>query len=236
MNKIASTFGKPRVLLPVIHAITEAQVRQSADVAHENGADGVFVINQGGMSAVEVVGVALKLPGWCGVNLLGVARASVPHRKDLAIDGIWRDDAGVTTDEAESLAALHDFETILRRAAWPGLYFGGVAFKYREAVPPNRYGDVARYAVAGGVDVVTTSGAATGSPPGVDKVRRMREAIGDHALAVASGIQPENVESFLPYVDAYLVASGIESSFGTFDPARLRDMAATIHGWTGSAS
>lgn len=234
MNKIASVFQRPRALLPVIHAINEAQVRRAADAAMENGADGVFVINQGGMSAAEVVGVALevaRMPIWCGVNLLGASDASVPHRQDLPIAGLWRDDAGATVDETQSRAALHAFEIKLRRAAWPGLYFGGVAFKYRAPVPSDRYGDVARYAAQGGVDVVTTSGPATGSPPDVDKVRRMREAIGDHALAVASGITPENVETFLPFVDAFLVATGIESSFGTFDEARVRDLAAAIHGW-----
>jgi predicted TIM-barrel enzyme len=86
------------------------------------------------------------------------------------------------------------------------------------------------HAAAQGVHVVTTSGPATGSPALVSKVQVMRAALGDHALALASGITPENVRIYLPYVDAYLVASGIERSFGEFDPARLRALAELIHG------
>ncbi len=59
----------------------------------------------------------------------------------------------------------------------------------------------------------------------------MREAIGDHALAVASGITPENVGDFLPYVDAFLVASGIEKRFGYFDAGKLGALADAIHAW-----
>ena len=100
-----------------------------------------------------------------------------------------------------------------------------------------------------GVDVVTTSGTQTGYAPDVEKVAVMRRALDEralalssgglpgseegNALAIASGVTPVNIEVFLPYVDAYLVATGIEDRFGVFDPKRVRDLAAAIHGWTG---
>ncbi len=112
------------------------------------------------------------------------------------------------------------------------MLFGGVAFKYiRPIVPPEHFGEVARLALDCGVDVITTSGPATGEPPAVNKVQAMRHAIGDHALAVASGIRPENVSAFLPFVDAFLVATGIEASFGQFDEVRVHELACTIHEW-----
>lgn len=113
--------------------------------------------------------------------------------------------------------------------AWP-LYFGGVAFKYQRAVAPEDWGAAAVQAAAMGVHAVTTSGPATGEPASVEKVKAIRSALRDHALALASGITPENVGDFLPYVDAYLVATGIERTFGEFDPARLRALAEIIHG------
>jgi predicted TIM-barrel enzyme len=127
------------------------------------------------------------------------------------------------------------------------LYFGGVAFKHRAHIPDERLGAVAAEAAASGVDVVTTSGTQTGTPPTVEKIRRMweglasdriaaavpaylaRKVVTRHPLAVASGITPKNVRPFLPYVDAFLVASGIESKFGVFDPARVRALADIIH-------
>ena len=46
------------------------------------------------------------------------------------------------------------------------------------------------------------------------------EALGRvfNALALASGVTVENVEEYLPYVDAYLVGTGIEERLGVLDP------------------
>lgn len=97
----------------------------------------------------------------------------------------------------------------------------------RDPKTDPRPGDILR----AGVDVVTTSGPGTGEPPTVEKLATMRQALGDRALAVASGITPENVEPFLPYVDAFLVATGIEHRFGYLEPGRVRALADAIHGW-----
>ena len=44
----------------------------------------------------------------------------------------------------------------------------------------------------------------------VEKVRTLRAGLGDHAMALASGVTPENVRIYLPYVQAFLVGTGIE--------------------------
>lgn len=217
MNKIRERFGDRRVLLPVVHCIHEAQVRLAAEVAMGNGADGIFLINQGGMHAHEVASVAGKLRedvAFVGLNRLGDMGDTVMAAGDVAslnLDAVWSDRCDMPSGGR----------------AW--LFFGGVAFKYQPEV--GDVGLAAFEAVRDGVDVVTTSGPATGSPPTVEKVAAMRAAIGDHALAVASGITPENVEPFLAHVDAFLVASGVEQSFGVFDPARVRALAQAVHGW-----
>lgn len=216
MNKIHERFGKPRVLLPVVHCVSITQAKEQARIAIESGADGVFLINQGGLDARWTVIVAEWLARngvpFVGVNLLGTPPSAIATWTE-ALAAVWSDNAGAFR------------ETLL-----PGrLFFGGVAFKYQPQ--PRDVGAAARDAALVGIDVVTTSGPGTGEPPTVEKVRTMRQAIGDHALAVASGITPENVEPFLPYVDAFLVATGIESSFGAFDAGRLRALADAIHGW-----
>ena len=95
-------------------------------------------------------------------------------------------------------------------------------------MPPHKYGLVAKEAVSFGVDVVTTSGMATGCAASIDKVEMMRRALGKHPLALASGVTPENVDSYLPYVDAFLVASGIEQEFGSFNPRRVAELVRRI--------
>lgn len=231
MNAITERFGRRRVLLPVIHAVSPEQVRAQAEVVAESGADGLFIINQGGMDADDVLAAATTigqaLPGFfIGINLLGVRPTETSgilssmgrDRREL-VSGLWADDAEATAWGARPA----------RDKVWSGLYFGGVAFKGQRPVPTERLGDVAAAAKAAGVSVITTSGANTGKACLPSKAAAMREAIGGHALALASGITIGNVESFLPVVDAFIVASSIERRFGEFDPGAVRALADRIH-------
>lgn len=77
-------------------------------------------------------------------------------------------------------------------------------------------------------DVVTTSGAGTGIAASVEKIRRMKTALGDFPLAIASGITPENVVDYLPYSDCYLAATGISKSFEELDPLLVRRLVNTV--------
>src|SRR5438477_29238 len=77
-------------------------------------------------------------------------------------------------------------------------------------------------AAAASMDVVTTSGPGTGQAAAPDKLRRMKEALGVTPLAIASGVTPENVGGYLPWVDCFLVATGISRTFEEFDPGRVR--------------
>ena len=202
---------------------------KAATVAFESGADGVFLINQGVSQAetVALVGaVKHKFPqAWVGLNLLSVSLCGVLEKSygsEWTIpDGIWTD--GTDTGEMEAFAVKK------KGCGWGGLVFGGVAFKYQKEVPRLNQGEFAVHAAESGVDVVTTSGPETGVAADLDKVLRFRAALQNRPLALASGITCENVEQYLPYVDAYLVATGIETSFGVLDPVRTKRLSELIH-------
>src|SRR5262249_28152577 len=145
------------------------------------------------------------------------------------IDGIWTDNAGIHEDAVQQPVA-QEFLEARRERGWRGLYFGGVAFKYQRPVADE---DLGRAAVTAErfVDVICTSGPGTGREAQVNKVRLMREALGPgRALALASGVTDANVKSYLPYVDAYLVGTGIEQEFGVLDPKKLAALQALIAG------
>ena len=228
-------FRHRKVFLPVIHLpFGEAGAYDSVDIAAEAGADGVFLINQG-MSAPELLSMLPRLRGrypglWVGVNLLGMTPEAILALPEAeGIDGVWADDAGVDAlDPAVAARSAAAWREARSDSGWGGLYFGGTAFKTQAPIAADRLPEVGR-AAAAFVDVVTTSGPGTGRAASVDKVRRLREAIGDHPLALASGVTPDNVDAFLPHVDAYLVATGIEVSFGRLDAARTSALAARIH-------
>ena len=118
-----------------------------------------------------------------------------------------------------------------QQSGWRGLYFGGVAFKYCRRV--EQLEAAARIAIRY-MDVVTTSGPGTGKAAEPDKLRRMRQALGSFPLALASGVTPENVTDYLPYVDCFLVATGISKSFTELDPAKLATLVERVRGYAGS--
>ena len=140
--------------------------------------------------------------------------------RGVRIDAYWADDAridesAVTQEEADNIAATRT------DCGWKGLYFGGTAFKKQRPVDPKDYARAA--GIAGGfMDIVTTSGIATGHSADLGKLAEFRGALPDRPIALASGITPDNATDY-EMVDCFMVATGInfENDFYNIDPARL---------------
>lgn len=226
-SRIYEIFGVDHVLLPVIHTIGHAEALESVRVAHVAGCRGVFLIDQE-LSPPEVLALVCEARDtypdlWIGVNLLSrrppqalVDALAACHGR---VDGIWSDNAGVDERSGTRQPTADLFVAERRQHDWRGLYFGGVAFKYQRRVADEDLGRLAAMASAY-VDVICTSGSGTGVPADLAKVRAMRAGTAA-PIALASGITPENVRDYLPYVDAYLVGTGIEERFGVLDPRKL---------------
>lgn len=219
------------VVLPVIHVRDAALTLENLRIAIGEGVPGCFLINHdfGPDAFLPIIRAARAAHPrlWLGVNFLGVTgREAFPilerlQREGVGIDAYWADDARIDerrTDqpEAEAITAA--------RASWQGLYFGGTAFKKQRPVAEADLATAARLA-AQHMDVVTTSGTATGIEVEDAKIATFRAAIGDRALALASGVTPRNAARYA-MVDAFLVATGInrEGDFYRIDRARLASL------------
>ncbi|MEX0502907.1 adenine phosphoribosyltransferase [Alphaproteobacteria bacterium LSUCC0719] len=222
------------VILPVIHVLDERQTAVNIDLIIEAGLNGCFLINHDfGIEPFLPIVEAIRgrYPDlWLGLNFLAVTGLKAfPILGDLGargirIDAYWADDArieervddsGGTQTEAEMIAATR------ATSGWDGLYFGGTAFKKQRPVDPADYRRAA--GIAGGfMDVVTTSGIATGKSADLAKLEEFRSALPDRPIALASGITPENAHDYA-MVDCFMVATGInlENDFYNIDPARL---------------
>lgn len=237
MNYIERVFEKSRVFLPVIHFKNSEEFFRSVDIAINAGADGLFFIKQGGISMIgldeHIQKVQQKYPEiWKGVNYLcdnARALSRLHNQSKLIISGLWCDDGMIIDNEDIPLEAdlfRDKIEEGRKRGKWNGLYFGGVAFKYQKTVKNIDF--VARVAKEY-MDVVTTSGDGTGKAAKPDKVITFRKAIEDHALALASGVTCTNVKNYLPYVNAFLVATGIEDDFGVLNEQKTNKLSKLIH-------
>ncbi|MFD2740608.1 BtpA/SgcQ family protein [Sulfitobacter aestuarii] len=217
------------VVLPVIHVLDTQRTLANIRALVGAGAPGCFLINhdfEPERFLPIIRDARAQFPSlWIGVNFLAVTgREAFPRLGQLAaegcvVDAYWADDACIDEHgkdrEAEEIAAIR------ADSGWDGMYFGGTCFKKQREVDPAHYGAAAASA-RNYMDVVTTSGVATGQRADLGKIRTFREAIGDTALALASGITPQNAEEYSD-VDCFMVATGINrpGNFYDIDPDRL---------------
>ena len=217
------------VVLPVIHVLDTPRTLQNVSEVIGAGAAGCFLINHD-FEPEKFLPIIRETRAaypslWMGVNFLAVTgRDAFPMlgtlaREGCTVDAYWADDARIDehgqNDEAREIARIHE------DSGWNGLYFGGTCFKKQREVAPEHYNAAAREARAF-MDVVTTSGVATGHEADHSKINAFRTAIGDKPLALASGITPENAASYAD-VDCFMVATGINETgnFYDIDPDKL---------------
>ena len=231
-HKLFKTAGP--AVLPVIHVLDSAQIDRNIERCVRAGAQGCFLINHDFRMEAFLPLLAdarRRWPGvWMGANCLAVTGADAfPHLHEMAeagapLDAYWADDARID-ERAEAQTEAEGIDAA-RAGAWSGLYFGGVAFKKQRPVDPADYQRSAEIA-AGWMDVVTTSGIATGYEADSGKIAAFRRGLGDRPMALASGVTPDNAEAFAD-VDAFLVATGVSApgEFHDLDPARLNALLA----------
>jgi predicted TIM-barrel enzyme len=222
------------VVLPVIHVLDTARTLRNVETVVNAGAQGCFLINhefEPEQFLPIIQDTRAAYPSlWMAVNFLAVTgKNAFPMLADLQekgcfVDAYWADDACIDEDGAN--AEAHEIAKVRQASGWNGLYFGGTAFKKQREVTVDRYGDAAREACPF-MDVITTSGVATGQEADLGKIETFRAAIGDRPMALASGISPANAQAYKD-VDCFMVATGINEAgnFYDIDPQKLAELMA----------
>lgn len=220
-----------RKFYPVIHVREYTETLKNVDIATLCRADGCFLIHHGGDSDLldeiyaKVQNEHPKL--WIGLNYLGENNVDAANRLPKSAYGLWVDNLGINEYEDEhNQPEPKELDTTIKMGK---SIFGGVAFKYQRQVEDiERAAKIARFYC----DVVTTSGDATGSAASLSKIQIMYNAIkGYTELGLASGVTVDNVKSYLPYVNHFLVATGISKDFYNLDAYSTKKLADIIHGY-----
>lgn len=204
------------LVFPVIHVQHAARTLDNAAIAFEAGCDGVFLISMDGHDDVLESQARLVKARWpdklVGINFLSRPAVDAIHiSAEAGMDMTWGDNAQVHTAQA-----LDKAEQIAKALAQhPGhQFFGGVAFKYQ--TPEPQPGLAAVRAQTLGI-IPTTSGAGTGEAADVAKIADMHQAVNGGPLAIASGITPDNVLEYAPYLSHILVATGVSKNEHDFE-------------------
>jgi uncharacterized protein len=221
------------VVLPVIHVTDNTQAEKNARIAIGEGAAGVFLINHD-FAYPQFLPIIRHVREkfhalWLGVNFLAVTgKMAFPvlgqlQREGVPVDGYWADDARIDEKRAaDDQVEAQEIDLVRKESGWNGFYTGGTCFKKQREVLPQHHEYAARLA-ARFMDAVCTSGVATGQAADLTKIKTFRRGIGDAALALASGITPENAAEYGDDVDCFMVATGINKpgDFYNIDAARL---------------
>ena len=206
-------------IYPVIHYLNRGVALSQVKLAQDCGASGVFLISHRNddVELAQVAGEAKQsFPDFCiGLNLLTrMPETAVACAMTANLDMVWADDMGVSsrglTKTGAKIAELACRHPQLK-------LFASVAFKYQATEPMPAL--AATNALAAGF-IPTTSGNATGHAPDVAKISAMFAAT-QGILAIASGMTPENVAQYAPYLSHILVATGIAQDEYRINPAKL---------------
>lgn len=184
-------------IIPVIHMVNENQVMTNVKTCIECGIEKVFLINHV-VSVQDLLKCASRVKKeyptlWVGVNMLGIPTHIALTNTLNGIDGLWCD-ATIGAIEAKK---VRKFE---------GMFFGGLAFKYQ---PQPKDLEMACKEASFATDVACTSGVGTGKAADVEKIKKIREYLGSHPMAIASGVSAQNISNYIGIADYLLVASSI---------------------------
>ena len=196
-------------LIPVIHVLNKQQVLRNAATCYANGIKKVFLINHA-VDKTTLLECAFTVKEvyqlWVGINLLGYPIEEVISSPYFA-DALWCDQT-LTKEKAE-------------HRKFKGQLFTGVAFKYQP-----QPGDLKAACEEAKLytDVATTSGVGTGKPANIYQMQLMRMYLGDHPMAIASGVSAENVHFYKGVADYLLVASSITDSNEIIVESKLKEL------------
>jgi len=202
-------------IIPVIHHINQELTFKNADICAESGAFGVFLISMEGYNSdIPMLSKKIKekYPTLkVGFNLLGQQPLeAVEISLFYNLDMTWSDYHIVTSKKIHHQTQKIS-DTIKKTSH---MFFNSVAFKY-QTIEENP-GEAALLSTEFGF-TPTTSGVSTGVAADLNKIKTMKEAIGNKPLAIASGLTPLNVMDYSNYIEYGLVATGISKTFHELD-------------------
>ena len=200
-------------IIPVIHYQSKTQLETNIQLCLDNNISQFFLIDHD-LDNYNLINKAFEMKAkynvWIGVNLLGVKTKDAISFNDIdGLDGLWCD----TTLDLENTKKYRTFK---------GQYFGSLAFKYQPQPVDLEEASIESSLCT---DVSTTSGPGTGKAATNYKISKIREYLKNHQMAIASGVNSENISDYKRIgVDYCLVASSIIDNYDYIIEDKLKKL------------
>ncbi len=215
-------YGSNNKLIIVVHIINEPntdikeRTLEQVKIAFNNNADGVFLtIGEACLSVKTIVDCYSYIRKLFPFEFIGInfmcdsvtAATSVP----IDANALWIDKG---LGQVNYLTDILNAKQILQQRQWKGLYFGGFCLKGNNQLlfelPNNlcnQNWEPEKY-----FDVCVTSGISTGIPIDLNHLKIISAKANGVPLALASGVNETNITSFIPYVNYFIVGTGVEKN------------------------
>lgn len=136
--------------------------------------------------------------GLCAATLARFARINVHTGAAVTDQGLVQGRAAETLRERSRLVPEVEL--------WCDVHV-----KHATPLGNESIGDAAQDAWKRGLaDVLIVSGRATGAAPGPERVREVREAVGDTPVLIGSGLDPDNARALLEHADGAIVGTWLK--------------------------
>ncbi len=214
-------------IIPVIHHVDTNLTLEQAKIISDSKSFGIFLISMiGDNEDLPMLAKAIKsrYPNLkLGTNLLGkTALETVKINLDFELDMSWSDDPIVHGDKISPEA--NAISNLIKNKH---LFFNSVAFKYQKEDPNPKQATLNSYNLG---FIPTTSGQATGKAADMGKISNMASVLEQRTLSIASGLTPQNVGEYIPYVEYGLVSTGISKNFHEIEPTLLKQIIENSNG------
>ncbi len=214
-------------IIPVIHHVDSSLTLEQAKIIAESKAYGIFLISMTGdnqdlpmlAKVIKAKHPTLKI----GTNLLGnTALETVKTNLDFELDMSWSDEPIIHGDKISPEA--YEISNLVKNKH---LFFNSVAFKYQKEDPNPKQATINSYNLG---FIPTTSGQATGKAADMGKISNMASVLEQRTLGIASGLTPQNVGEYIPYIEYGLVSTGISKNFHEIEPTLLKQIIENSNG------
>lgn len=215
-------------VFPVIHVTSREQALYDVTIVDRHPVNGVFLIDHDAndrrlIGCIRAVRSAFP-DQFIGVNLIGRSYGQTlgilcrAFKKHIPVDAIWTDNSGLHIEK--DAVGLRLIDSANRTPGWEGIHFGGVAYGRQQHVPLEQLPTLGALARAH-IDIPTTSGPGPGQEADIERLRALRQGLGDHPFALVGGVTPYNIRRYIGIVDHILVSTGILDGAGGIDEQKL---------------
>jgi hypothetical protein len=198
----------------------EDRTLKQVKIAFNNGADGVFLtIGEGGLSPELILKCYNYIRIFYPTNFIGINFMCDPIKSastvPLDANALWIDKG---LGQVNYIDEITKVKNILTERQWKGLYFGGFCLKGNNQIlfENHSYFSSLHWNPEKYFDVCVTSGFSTGVSIDNKSLEIVKNKSNGVSLALASGININNISNFINSVDYFVVGTGVEKD--SIDP------------------